>query len=166
MCLNQLKNGKACGPDKITTALVKDASNFISYPLTLIYNSSMKNGIFPDYFKIVRVAPIYKSGKRCGSNNYRQISVLSIFSRVFERIVQDQLHDFLKTNCILTKNQYAFGTLHSSIISLVNSTEYWRQKIDNQKLNATVFLNLKKAIDTVSHKILINKLVKYGIKGN
>ena len=63
MCLNQLKNGKECGPDKIPTALVKDAANFISYPLTLIYNSSTKNGISPDYWKITRVALIYKSGK-------------------------------------------------------------------------------------------------------
>ena len=166
VCLNQLKNGKVCGPDKIPTTLVKDAANFISYPLTLIYNSSMKNGIFPYYWKITRVALIYKSGKRCDGNNYRPISVLSIFSRVSEKIVQDQLHEFLKMNCILTKNQYAFRTLHSSIISLVNSTEYWRQNIDNQKLNATVFLDLKKAFDTVNHKMLINKLMKYGITGN
>ena len=109
MCLNQLKNGKACGPDKIPTTLVKDAANYISYPLTLIYNSSMKNGIFPDYWKITRVAPIYKSGKRCDSNNYRLISVLSIFSRVFERIVQDHLPEFLKINCILTKTNIPSG---------------------------------------------------------
>ena len=163
MCLNQLENGKACGPDKIPTTLVKDAANFISYPLTLIYNSSMKNGIFPDFWKITRVAPIYKSGKRFDCNNYRPISVL--FSRVFEWIVQDQLYEFLKLNSILAKNQYAFRTLHSSIISLVNSTEYWRQNIDNQKLNATAFLDLKKAFDTVNHKMLINELMKYGVKG-
>ena len=90
--LTQLKNGKACGPDKIPTTLVKDAADFISYPLTLIYNSSIKNGIFPDLWKIARVAAIFKSGKRCDSNNYRQISVLSIFSRVLEKIVHDQLH--------------------------------------------------------------------------
>ena len=97
--LKQLKKGKACGPDKIPTTLVKDAANFISYPLTLIYNSSIKNVIFPDVWKIIaRVAAIFKSGKRCDSNNYRPISVLSTFSRVLEKIVHDQLHEFLKAN--------------------------------------------------------------------
>ena len=54
------------------------------------------------------------------------------------------MHEFLKVNCILAKNQYAFRTLYSTIASLVNSTEYWRENIDNQKLNATIFLDLKK----------------------
>ena len=95
----------------------------ISCPLNLMYNSSMENGIFPDYWKTTQVSPIYKSGNICDSNNYRPISVLSIFSRVFERIAQDQLLEFLRINCILTKDQNAFRTLHSAIISLVNSTE-------------------------------------------
>ena len=73
MCLDQLKNGKACGPDKIPSTLVKDAANFISYPFTLIYNSTMKNGISSDYWKISRVAPIYESGKRYDSNNILQL---------------------------------------------------------------------------------------------
>ena len=163
--LKQLKNGKACGPDKIPTTLVKDAANFISYPLTLIYNSSIKNGIFPDLWKIARVAAIFKSGKKCDSNNYRPISVLSIFSRVLEKIVHDQLHEFLKANGILTNNQYAFRKLYSTIMSLINSTEHWLENADNRKLNMTVFLDLKKAFDTVDHKILIDKLFKYGIKG-
>ena len=137
--------------------LVKDAANFISNPLTLIYNSSIKNGN--------RVAAIFKSGKRCDSNNYRPISVLSIFSRVLEKIVHDQLHEFLKANGILTNNQYAFRKPYSTIMSLINRTEDWLENADNRKLNMTVFLDLKKAFDTVDHKILIDKLFKYGIKG-
>ena len=134
-----------CDQKLVFSHLVKDAANFISYPLTLLnLLFIIETWYFPNYWIITRVAPIYKSGKRCDSNNYTPISMLSIFSRVFERIVQDQLHEFLRINCILTKNQYAFRTLHSSIISLVNSTEYWRQNIENQKLNATVFLDLKK----------------------
>ena len=104
--MKQLKNGKACGPDKIPTTLVKDPANFISYPLTLIYNSSMKNGIFPDLWKIARVAAIFKSGKRCDRNNYRPISMLS---RVLEKIVHDQFHEFLKANGMITHNHMLFG---------------------------------------------------------
>ena len=91
--------------------------------------------------------------------------MLAIFSRVCEKIVQDQLHEFLNTNFILTNNQYAFRTLYSTILPLVNSTEHWRQHAENQKLNMMIFLDLKKLFDTVDHKILIDKLRKYGIKG-
>ena len=71
----------------------------------------------------------------------------------------------LTVNGILTSNQYAFRKLYSTIMSLINSTEHWLENADNRKLNMTVFLDLKKAFDTVEHKILIDKLFKYGIKG-
>ena len=153
--LKQLTNGKACGPDKIPTTLVKDAANFISYPLTLIYNSSIKNGIFPDLWKIAKVAAIFKSGKRCDSNNYRPISVLSIFSRVLEKIVHDQLHEFLKVNGILTNNQYAFRKLYSTIMSLINSTEQRKcecQIFDRQNLSCEILRNHEK-VDRIMHLV-------------
>ena len=79
--------------------------------------------------------------------------------------MHDQLHEFLKANGILTNNQYAFRKLYSTIMSLINSTEHWLENADNRKLNMTVFLDLKKAFDTVDLKILIDKLFEYGIKG-
>ena len=163
--LKNLKNGKATGPDKIPVTLVKDASEFISLPLTLIYNSSLKNGIFPDIWKLARVAPIFKSGKRDDTNNYMPISILSIFSRVFDKIVHDQLQDFLRAHGILTKNQNAFQKLCSTITSLISSSENWLKNTDDHKLNLTLFLDLKKVFDTVDHKILISKVVKYGVRG-
>ena len=66
---------------------------------------------------------------------------------------------------ILTNNQYALRKLYSTIMSLINSTEHWLENADNRKLNMTVFMDLTKAFDTVDHKILIDKLFKYGIKG-
>ena len=89
--------------------------------------------------------------------------MLSIFSRVLVKIVHDQLHEFLKVNGILTNNRYAFRKLFSTIMSLTNSTEHWLENADDRKLNMTVFLDLKKTFDTVDHKILRDKLFKYGI---
>ena len=90
--------------------------------------------------------------------------MLSVFSRVFSRIVQDQLQEFLRANYILTNNQYAFRTSCSTIASMVNRTEHWLQNNDNQKLNMTKFLDDKKAFDTVDHQTSIDKLMKYSIK--
>ena len=163
--LKELKNGKANGPDRIPVGLVKDASAFIALPLTLVYNASLVTGVFPDIWKVARVTPIFKSGERDGMNNYRPMSVLSIFARIMEKIVHDQLIDYFKEKQILKKNQHAFRKLRSTITSLVKSTDEWLNNIDSQKVNMTMFLDLKKAFDTVDHNILLEKLSKYGVQG-
>ena len=91
--IKQLKNGKAPGPDKFPTMLIKDAAEVICEPLAMIFNSSLRHGIFPDIWKLARVTPIFKSGSRGDANNYRPISVISVFSRILERIVHDQMYD-------------------------------------------------------------------------
>ena len=162
--IKNLKNGKAAGPDKVPTMLVKDVADLISKPLSIIFNSSLANGIFPDIWKLARVAPIFKSGSKKDVNNYRPISVISIFSRILERIVHDQLFDFLLENNVITKNQSAFRKLYSTVTSLICSTDCWNENIDTKKLNLTIFLDLEKAFDTVDHAILVSKLRQYGIR--
>ena len=162
--IKQLKNGKAPGPDKIPIILIKDAVDLISKPLTLIFNSSLWKGIFPDVWKLARVTLIFKSGSKSEANNYRPISVISVFSRILERIVHDQVYEYLKVNKVLTMSQSAFQKLCSTITSLIDSTDYWYENIDHKQLNLAIFLDLKKAFDTFDHKILLEKLRKYGIR--
>ena len=83
---------------------------------------------------------------------------------MLERILHDQLFELLQTNNTLTDNQAAFRKLYSTMTSLIASTDYWYENIDCSKINLTIFLDLKKAFDTVDHTILIQKLQKYGIK--
>ena len=123
------------------------------------------NGIFPDVWKLARVTPIYKSGPKTDTNNFRPISVIYVFSRMLERLTHDQLFEFLKTNKRLTRNQAAFRKHYSTITSLVGSTDYWYESIDHSKVNLTVFLDLKKAFDTVDHSVLMKKLRAYGVRG-
>ena len=162
--IKQLKNGEAAGPDKVPTTIVKDVGDLVSKPLSMIFNSSLEKGVFPDIWKLARVTPIFKSGAKKDVNNYRPISVISIFSRILERIVHDQIFEFLLENNVITKNQSAFRKLYSTITSLICSTDHWYENIDNKTLNLTIFLDLKKAFDTVDHKILVEKLRRYGIR--
>ena len=162
--IKQLKNGKAPGPDKIPTMLIKDAADLIFKTLTMVLNSSLRKGIFPDVWKLARVTPIFKSGSKSEANNYRPISVISVFSRILERIVHDQVYEYLKANKVLTMSQSAFQKLCSTITSLIDSTDYWYENIDHKQFNLATFLDLKKAFDTVDHKILLEKLSKYGIR--
>ena len=134
--------------------------------MAIIFNSSLENGIFPDIWKLARLTLIVKSGVKKDVNNYRPISVISVFSRIMERIGHDQILNFIIESDVLTKNQSDFRKLHSAITSLIGTTDYWYKNIDSKKLNLTIFLDLRKALDTVDHEITIKKLWKYGMRGN
>ena len=149
--INKLGVGKAAGPDNIPTTVVKDVGGIVAKPLAMKFNSSSENGIFSDIWKLARVIPIFKSGVKRDLNNYRLISVISIFSKIFERIVHDQILDFILENNIITKNQSAFRKLHSTITSLIGSTDHWYENIDSKKLNLTIFLDLGNGFKSYLH---------------
>ena len=130
----------------------------------MIFNASLKQGIFPNVWKLAKITPIYKSGARNEENNHRPISVLSVFSKLFEKVVHDQLWDFLLSTRKLTMSQFAHRKLHSTITSLISVSDYWYENIDKNNVNFALFLDLKKAFDTVDHEILIRKMQVYGIK--
>ena len=138
--IQNLKQGKSAGPDNIPTVILKDAADFICKPLTITFNSSFRLGTFPDRWKIVRIMPIYKSGAKDDTNNYRPISILSVLSKLYEKIAHDQLIDFLQSNKKPTKNQLAFRKLHSTITSLIGVSDHWYSNIDNKKLTSLFFL--------------------------
>ena len=143
--IKNLKNGKAAGPDKIPPTIIKDVGDIITKPVKMIFNSSPTNGVFPDIWKIARITPIFKSGAKNDVNNYRPISVISVFSRILERIVHDQLYEFLRANKVITSNESAFQKLYSTVTSLICSTDYWYENIDHKKTEFNdVFRSKKK----------------------
>ena len=110
------------------------------------------------------VTPIYKTGSKADVNNYRSISVLSAVSWIPEKIVHDQLIEYLKGYNRLCLNQFAFQKLHSTVTCLLNVIDPWLKSSDKGKMNLSIFLDLKKAFDTVDYSTLLLKLRKYGIE--
>ena len=161
--LAKINERKAAGLDNIPSRLLKMAGNIIAPSLTQIFIKSINTGIFSTEWKLARVTPIFKKGKRNDPNNYRPISVIPIVAKIFEKIIYDQLCDYLTDNNLLTHCQSGFRSQHSTLTALIEATNSWSVNIDNGLVNGVIFIDLKKAFDTIDHTILIRKLRKYGV---
>ena len=144
--------------------LIKDVTDLISQPLTMIFNSSIRKGVFPDIWKAAKVTPIVKTGSRSDANNYRPFSVVSVSPRILQRIVHNQIYEHLKATKALKMSQSVFQKCYTTITSLIDSTGKWYDNINDKQLNLTIFLDLNKAFDTVNHATFRGKLRKYGIR--
>ena len=164
--INALKPKKSSGTDNISCVLLKWCGDVISKPLTTIINQSLNNGIFPDKLKIAKVIPIYKKDDKQDFNNYRLISLLPALSKIFERIVHNQLFEYFTSNHLFYNHQYGFREKYSTESATLEFIDRLFKNLDSNKIPITVFLDLSKAFDTIDHNILVTKLKHYGINGN
>jgi hypothetical protein len=114
--------------DGITTKIVKISAPFISSPLSYIFNKSMISGIFPKRLKYATIKPIFKNGDKKNEANYRPISILPSFSKIFEKIMYIRLMNHLETNNILATEQFGFRTSSSTEQALFNSINHTLNK--------------------------------------
>ncbi|CAB4010237.1 RNA-directed DNA polymerase from mobile element jockey-like, partial [Paramuricea clavata] len=146
--LRGLSSAKATGIDKISSKILKLAAPAISSSLTYIFNQAITLCTFPDEWKMARVSPLYKNGQKNLPGNYRPISVLPAVSKVMERILYDQLYDYLTKFELLNDCQFGFRKSHSTATALLDCTNSWYMNIDKKLFNLVVLIDLKKAFDT------------------
>ena len=138
------------------------AVSIVAPSLTDVFTKSILTGIYPTEWKLARVTPIFKKGSKSDINNYRPISVIPVVSKVLEKLVYDQLYHYLNDNKLLSSCQSGFHSLHSTIIALLEATNSWSVNIDHGFLNGVVFIDLKKAFDTIDHEIILHKMSYFG----
>ncbi len=113
--LSEIDEKKAVGLDNIPNKLLKMAAQVVAPSLTGIFSASIRTGIFPNEWKASRVTPIFKSGPKSNPSNYQPISIIPAIAKIFEKIISDQLYEYLNTNEILTSCQSGFRSLHSTV---------------------------------------------------
>ena len=100
------------------------------------------------------------------TSNYRPISLLSVFSKITEKVIYKCLYSFLEVHNVLYSLQFGFRAIYSINHALISMTEKIKESLDNRRFGCGVFLDLQKAFDTLNHKILVDKLEHYGIRGS
>jgi len=126
----------------------------------------MATGTFPDRLKYSEIKPIYKKGDKTQFENYRPISLLPIFSKIFEKVLYKRLYNHLITNNILVPEQFGFRCNTSTEAAIYTLISNILSSLNTKTLVGGLFCDLQKAFDCVDHDILLSKMKFYGITGS
>ena len=160
--IDQLKNSASFGLDNIDTAVIKLIKPYILPALTHVINLSLTTKVFPTDWKKSKVIPLFKKGDSLDPKNYRPVAILPIFSKVLERVVFDQIIQYLDDNSLLHPCHHAYRANHNTTTALIQMSDTWLNANEEGKLTGACFLDMSAAFDIVDHGILLEKLQLYG----
>ena len=153
--INVIRNLKASSPgwDSISAVVVKAIYPCFIEPLTHILNLSVMYGVFPSELKLAKVIPLFKANDPMLFSNYRPVSVLPVFSKIFERIMYNQLLSFINKHKLLYSYQFGFRINHAPELALLCLADKISDALENGEYVLGLFLDFSKAFDTVNHEI-------------
>ena len=163
--VNGLKPKTSTDYNGLDMRIVKSIFTSVSKPFVHICNLSISNGVFPDKMKIAKVIPLFKKGSPMECCNYRPVSLLPQMSKILEKVFYVRLEKFIDREKILNNYQYGFRKHTSTAHALIDLVENITDATDKKYSTIGVFLDLKKAFDTVDHELLLVKLENLGIRG-
>ena len=159
--IKSLNANKATGPDYIPLKIIKTATNVIDSHLAYIVNEDLKENKFSENAKITLGRPIYKTDDTDKIKNYRPVSLLNGFSKIYERFLRDSLSNF--TDKILSKFVSAYRKSYNSNHILLKLIEEWKKSLDDKNIIGAVLMDLSKVFDCIPHDLLLAKLHANGL---
>lgn len=163
--IKSLKNTNAEGYDGISTKAIKYCVNELVPVLTYLINFSFKEGIFPELLKTSLVKPIFKKGDKSNINNYRPITLISIFAKIFEKAMYKRIIGFIDKFDIIKKEQFGFQKNKNTTLAASRLIQNVINSLNKKMVTVGIFFDMTKAFDFVSHRTLISKLEQLGIRG-
>ena len=160
--IKEFKNGKS---SDIPIIVIKHINEIIAPYLSKSINACISTGTFPSSLKLGKITPIHKKGPKNEVSNYRPVSTLPIFGKIFEKIIYSRLYSFLTDHNILYNTQFGFRKHHSTSYAVNYSVNLIKQFQYEGKSTIGVFIDLSKAFDTIDHTTLLSKLECYRIRG-
>ena len=154
------------GPDGAHPLLLKSCARELAYPLSVVFNRSLREGIVPRAWKESMVVPIFKKGTKYDALNYRPVSLTSVCCKSMERIIAQHLTAFLEEHRLLDQNQFGFRAGRSTSDQLLLVYSEVSRKFDEGGVVDVVLFDYSKAFDVIRHDIMIEKLQRLGIHGN
>ncbi|BHF84567.1 hypothetical protein SprV_0902771800 [Sparganum proliferum] len=163
--LLNLKESTSPGPDAIPAKLLKELAPEMSKPLALIFQTSFLIGCLPSDWKSATITPLFKGGSRASANNYRPVSLTSICCKIMKKIIKKTLMQFLEQHHLLSDAQHGFRSGRSCLTNLLFTLERWTKARDEGSVVHAIYIDFKKAFDSVPHQRLLHKLRNAGVRG-
>ena len=164
--LSNLDVKKACGYDLISNYILKNTSYVIAPYLVILYNMCIREGVFPENYKTAQVIPLFKGGNKEIVDCYRPISLLPALGKLLEKLISNRVMDYLEKFDLISPHQFGFRKKFGTEYAILDIYEKLLSNLDKGLNTCSIFLDLAKAFDSVSHEILLRKLHKYGIRNN
>ena len=165
-CIDNVKPDAASGSDEIPSKFVKLSKCILASLLTKLFNKCIKQEIFPDPFKLAYVIPIPKVSNPKSLDGLRPISLLPVFAKIFEKILERNMTKFLNKNHITTLSQFGFRINSSTELAVTTLYDKLLNNLNENKIILSLFLDLRKAFDSVNHQLLLKQFYHYGFRGS